>query len=43
MDNTNPTSENSDLTEGAYNIMDKIHNKNTTQRTRKEAQSLREG
>ena len=36
MDNTNPTSVNSGLTEGTYNIMDNIHNKNTTQRTKYE-------
>jgi hypothetical protein len=42
MDKTNPTSENSGLTEGTYNIVNKIHNKNTTQRTKKEASSSRE-
>jgi hypothetical protein len=43
MDNTNPTSVNSGLTEGTYNIMDNIHNKNTTQRTKKKVPSAREG
>jgi hypothetical protein len=43
MDKTNPTSENSGLTEGTHNIVDNIHNKNTTQRTKKEAPSSREG
>jgi hypothetical protein len=37
MYNTNPTSENIGLTEGTYNIVDNVHNKNTTQRTKKEA------
>jgi hypothetical protein len=31
MYNTNPTSENSGLTEGTYNIVDNVHNKNTTE------------
>ena len=43
MDNTNPTYENSGLTEGTYNIVDNIHNKITTQRTKKELPSAREG
>ena len=42
MYNTNPTSENSGLTEGTYNIVDNVHNKNTTQRTKKEAPNSRE-
>jgi hypothetical protein len=37
MDKINPTSENSG------NIVNNIHNKNTTQRTKKEASSAREG
>ena len=31
MYNTNPTSENNGLTEGTYNIVDNVHNKNTTE------------
>ena len=42
MDNINPTSENSELTEGTYNIVNNIHNKKTTQRTKNEAPSARE-
>ena len=43
MDNTNPTSENSGITEGTYDVVDNIHSKNTTKRTKKEASSAREG
>jgi hypothetical protein len=43
MHSTNPTSENSGLIEGTYNIVDNIHNKNITQRTKKETPSSREG
>jgi hypothetical protein len=35
MNNTNPTSENRGLTEDTYNIVHKIQNKNTAQRTKK--------
>jgi hypothetical protein len=41
MDKINPTSENSGNTEGPYNIVNNIHNKNTTQRTKKKASSAR--
>ena len=41
MDNTNPISENRGLIEGTSNIVDNVHNKNTTQRTEKEAPSAR--
>jgi hypothetical protein len=43
MDSTNPTSENSGLTEGTYNIVNNIHNKNTIQRTKNETPSSGEG
>jgi hypothetical protein len=40
MNNTNPTSENSGITEGTYNVVDNIHSKTQQRELKKKHQVL---